>query len=60
MHADHLNRLARVGRAMVIAAAGVAVMRHSFTLDWQVDDADDRTVASGRIARADSGGAGIG
>jgi len=29
-------------------------------LDWQVDDADDRTVASGRIARADSGDAGIG
>ena len=32
---------------MVIAAAGMAVMRHAFTLDWQVDGAAVETLMGG-------------
>jgi hypothetical protein len=47
MHGHSLHRLARVGRALALAAAGVAVFRHAFTLDWQNDGAAIETLMGG-------------
>src|SRR3954471_3570918 len=47
MHGHSLHRLARVGRALALAAAGVAVFRHAFLLDWQNDGAALETLMGG-------------
>src|SRR3954454_5741551 len=47
MHGHSLHRLARVGRALALAAAGGAVFRQAFLLDWQNDGAALETLMGG-------------